>query len=182
MFARFLLAFLLCLFAPLAAQAASFAVTSPDFQDDGQAPLAGAQPSCGGGTSTSPGLAWTGAPPTTKSYVILLTDVDNVSFVGVASHWIAYGIPATVSAVPAGFASQSPPQYVSGTNIGNQPGFRGYCPPKGTTAHHYVYTVIATDLAPDALAPGLTRDALTAALKGHTLAGASVIARYTQAP
>ena len=182
MLARFALFLTLCVFAPLAAQAAPFVVTSPDFLDDAQAPLAGAQPACGGGTNTSPALAWSGAPPATKSYVILLTDVDNASLAGLGMHWIAYGIPATVSAVPAGFGGQSPPQYVSGTNLGGQPGFRGYCPAKGDGAHHYVYTVLATDLAPNALAPGLTRDALDAALKGHALAAASVIARYAQAP
>jgi len=182
MFARFVFALSLGVLVPLAAQAAAFAVSSPDFQDNGQAPLAGAQPACGGGTNTSPALAWTGAPAATKSYVILLTDVDNAGYAGAATHWIAYGIPATVSAVPAGFAAQTPPQYLSGPNVGNQPGFRGYCPPKGSAPHHYVYTVLATDLAPDALAPGLTRDALAAALKGHALAASSVIARYAQAP
>ncbi len=182
MLARSILTLALCFLTPLAAQAATFVVTSPDFADNGVAPLAGAGPACGGGTNTSPALAWSGAPATTLSYVILLTDVDNMGYVGVATHWIAYGIPASITSVPAGFAAQVPARYVSGTNIGGQLGFRGYCPPKGAGPHHYVYTVFATDLAPDALAPGLTRDALTAALKGHTLAAASVIARYAQAP
>ncbi len=182
MFAPRALSILLCLVAPLAAQAASFVVTSPDFQDAGPAPLAGARPACGGGTNTSPALAWTGAPPATKSYAIVLTDVDNWARAGAAVHWIAYGIPATVTAIPPGFGSQTPAQYVSGTNLANQSGFRGYCPPKGDSPHHYVYSVFATDLAPDALAAGLTRDALTVALTGHTLAGSSIVARYAQSP
>ncbi len=167
---------------PVAARADSFIVTSPQFRDDGQAPLAGAQPTCGGGIASSPALAWTGAPTATKSFAIILTDVDAWPRGGQLTHWIAYGIPAGVSAIPAGFSSSAPPNYVSGTNGGNEPGFRGYCPPKGDAPHHYVYTVLATDLAPNALAPGLTRGALTAALEGHTLAGSSVIARYGQTP
>jgi Raf kinase inhibitor-like YbhB/YbcL family protein len=181
MFARLVLAISLNLAAAAAAQAAPFVVTSPQFQDNGPAPLAGAQPTCGGGTSESPALAWTGAPTATKSYAIILSDIDNWSRAGLAAHWIAYGIPATVSSIPAGYGSQTPLQYVSGTNLGNATGFRGYCPSKGDAPHHYVYTVLATDLAPDALAAGLTRDALTVALKGHTLAGSSIIVRYAQA-
>ncbi len=71
---------------------------------------------------------------------------------------------------------------VSGASLGGSPGFRGYCPPKTDAPHHYVYTVFATDLAPDALAAGLDRDAFTAALRGHVLAGQSVVVRYGQAP
>jgi Raf kinase inhibitor-like YbhB/YbcL family protein len=182
MFARLVLTLCFCIATAAGAQAAPFTVTSSQFQDNAPAPLAGTQPTCGGGTSTSPALAWSGAPAATKSYVIILSDVDNWSHAGLAAHWIAYGIPAGVSAIPAGFGSQTPAQYVSGTNLGDQPGFRGYCPPKGDAPHHYVYTVLATDLAPDALAAGLTRDALTVALKGHTLAGSSIVVRYAQAP
>jgi len=182
MFARLSLAICLCFATAAAAQAASFVVASPQFQDNAPAPLGGAQPTCGGGTSTSPALAWSGAPAATKSYVIILSDVDNWSHAGLAAHWIAYGISAGVSAIPAGFASQTPAQFVAGANFSGQTDFRGYCPPKGDAPHHYVYTVLATDLVPDALAPGLTRDALTLALKGHTLAGSSIVVRYAQAP
>jgi phosphatidylethanolamine-binding protein (PEBP) family uncharacterized protein len=38
--------------------------------------------------------------------------------------------------------------------------------------------VIATDLASDALQPGLTRADFLVALKGHTLASSSFIGRY----
>jgi phosphatidylethanolamine-binding protein (PEBP) family uncharacterized protein len=41
-------------------------------------------------------------------------------------------------------------------------------------------TVIATDLAPTALPPGLTREELMMALKGHALGGQSVIGRYSR--
>jgi len=165
---------------PVAARADAFVVTSPDVQDDGLAPVSGAQPACGGGANTSLPLEWSGAPASTKSFVIVLTDVDNWARAGLGTHWIAYGIPANVTSVPAGFGSQKD-GHVSGVNFANQAGFRGYCPPKGEAPHHYVYTVFATDLAPDALPPGLNREALTAALKGHILIGSSVIVRYAQA-
>ena len=52
------------------------------------------------------------------------------------------------------------------------------CPPVGDVAHHYIMTVAATDLEPAALPPGLTRDALLAALKGHAFGGQSIVGRY----
>lgn len=166
--------------ATVAAAEAAFVVISPDVQDDGLAPVAGAQPACGGGSNASLPLAWSGAPDGTKSYAIVLTDVDNWKSAGVAAHWVAYGIPASVSSVPEGFGSPTSPEYVSGLNFTNIPGYRGYCPPKTDEPHHYVYTVLATDLAPQALPPALTREGLTEALKGHTLAGSSIVVRYGQ--
>ena len=45
-------------------------------------------------------------------------------------------------------------------------------------AHPYTIVLIATDLAPDALQPGLSRDELIAALNGHALGATSFVARY----
>ncbi len=178
---RALLAAVLVFAATLPARAAGLVVTSPDARDGGAAPVAGAQPGCGGGSNASLALAWTGAPAGTRSFVIILSDVDNWFRAGLAAHWIAYGIAATTTSVPQGFGTQTA-AYVPGANFSNAPGFRGYCPPKGDTPHHYVYTVLATDLAPNALPAGLDRNALTAALKGHTLAGSSIVVTYGQAP
>jgi phosphatidylethanolamine-binding protein (PEBP) family uncharacterized protein len=44
--------------------------------------------------------------------------------------------------------------------------------------HHYIITVIATDIPPGTLKPGLTRDELLAALRGHALAPASTVGRF----
>src|SRR5580704_1305050 len=63
--------------------------------------------------------------------------------------------------------------------IGNDHYF-GPCGPSGHTLHHYVITVIATPLEPDALKPGLTRDELLTALRGKSLAPASIVGRYTR--
>jgi phosphatidylethanolamine-binding protein (PEBP) family uncharacterized protein len=45
--------------------------------------------------------------------------------------------------------------------------------------HHYNFVIIATDLPPDRLPAGLTHDALIAQLKGHALAGATRVGRFT---
>ena len=44
--------------------------------------------------------------------------------------------------------------------------------------HHYTFTLIATDLDPTALKPGLTKDELFTALKGHTKGAAGLVGLF----
>jgi Raf kinase inhibitor-like YbhB/YbcL family protein len=48
------------------------------------------------GAGTSPELHWTGAPEGTKSFVVLLQDLNNGT-----AHWILWNIPATVTSLAA---------------------------------------------------------------------------------
>jgi Raf kinase inhibitor-like YbhB/YbcL family protein len=169
--------------APAAAFAATFQVSSPAFNDGDVLPLTFAFDGIGidntqcGGQAQSPPLIWTGAPDGTKSFAVVVFDPDGFNGLGVA-HWVMYGIPPTVSALPQGAGSVATLPYVNGMQGYGKPGFRGFCPPKGQSLHHYVMTVYALDLAPDALAPGLTRDALLAAFKGHVLRASSIVGRF----
>jgi phosphatidylethanolamine-binding protein (PEBP) family uncharacterized protein len=65
-----------------------------------------------------------------------------------------------------------------GQNTFGDPAYLGPCPPKGSGMPHYIFLLIATDLAPDALPSGLTRTELDAALKGHTKGAAAWIGRF----
>jgi phosphatidylethanolamine-binding protein (PEBP) family uncharacterized protein len=57
--------------------------------------------------------------------------------------------------------------------------YLGPCPPRGTALQHYVFTLIATDLDPGALASGLTKDEVLKALQGgRALRAASLVFRY----
>ena len=56
--------------------------------------------------------------------------------------------------------------------------YRGPCPPAGTAVHHYVFTVIASDLEPGALPAGLTRDELWEKLKGHAKGVAGIVGLF----
>lgn len=159
--------------------AAGFTVTSPAFPDGGALSVNGSQPNCGGGTQVSPPLAFSNVPATAQSFAITLLDLNNAN-PGWA-HWVAYGIPGSTSSLAAGFGSQTT-AYVVGTNSAGANTFRGYCPAAGDMAHHYVFTVYATDLAPDALAPGLNRDQLAAALKGHVVGVQTIVGKYTRPP
>ena len=50
--------------------------------------------------------------------------------------------------------------------------------PKGTGPHHYVFTIIATDLESPALKPGLTMQQMLDAIGSHALVAAGLVGRY----
>jgi hypothetical protein len=82
-----------------------------------------------------------------------------------------------VSGFAEGEVSKESPKYVGGKSTRNLPTYFGPCTPAGDW-HHYTFTLIATDLDPKALQPGMTRDELMSALKGHALAAAGRIGRF----
>ncbi len=73
----------------------------------------------------------------------------------------------------------APPE-IAGTIQGlsgfKRAGYRGPAPPAGKP-HHYTWTVYALD-AELPLAPGLTRNQLLEAMKGHSIGQGSQVASY----
>jgi Raf kinase inhibitor-like YbhB/YbcL family protein len=131
------------------------------------------------GQNVSPALAWRNVPDKTRSFVILWDDQAGRSGLGV-SHAIVYGIPASVNAFAEGDLSAAPTagRFVAGKNTVGL-AWLGPCPPRGNAPQHYVMTIIATDLEPDALQPGLSREDVLKALQGgHALSAASAVFRY----
>jgi hypothetical protein len=137
-----------------------------------------ANPNCTG-ENVSPALSWTNPPPNTRSYAIIVHDQAGRDGLGVL-HWLAYGIPADVTALAEGEASTASPKFVGGRNIYGAPTYAGPCPPRGGAPQHYAFTLIATDLDPKALAAGLTQAELLDALKGHNLKAAGFVLRFGQ--
>jgi Raf kinase inhibitor-like YbhB/YbcL family protein len=129
------------------------------------------------GENVSIPLAWENAPPKTRSFALIMDDQAGGSGLGV-SHWVAYGIPANVTSFAEGETTGPSPKYVGGSSSRKLSGYFGPCTPKGNAPQHYVFTMIATDLEPAALKPGLTRQELLAALKGRALRAASYVMRF----
>ncbi len=129
------------------------------------------------GDNVSPAMQWTNASPKTRSFALLMDDQAGQAGLGV-SHWVAYGIPANVNSFAEGETSKPSPKFVGGTSTRKLSEYFGPCTPKGNAPQHYVFTMIATDLEPTALKPGLTRQELLAALKGHALGAASMVLRF----
>ena len=123
------------------------------------------------GQNVSPQLAWHNAPANTKSFAILMYDVDGQYGAGV-SHWVAYNISPSTTELKEGDGSAGK-GFTGGSNTRGLANYMGPCPPQGDGPHHYLITVMATDLEPN-LAPGLTREQFLAATKGHLLTSATI--------
>jgi Raf kinase inhibitor-like YbhB/YbcL family protein len=166
-----------------AAQAPSgpFTLTSSTFKDGEMLQVKNAgnlkpNPNCVG-ENISPPLAWTNVPKGTKSFVIHMFDPEGRGGLGVV-HWIAYGIPASVTSFTEGEVSKESSKYVGGKSSSGRPYYVGPCTPPGVGKHHYVFTLIATDLEPTALKPGLTAAEVFDALKGHAKGAAGLIGLF----
>jgi hypothetical protein len=152
-------------FAATTANAAGlFTLASKTFSDGKMMPKkvanskanAPTNPNCVG-ENVSPELHWTNTPDGTKSFVLLMSDPEGRAPVGV-SHWVAYGIPASVTGFAEGETSKANDKYVGGKSTMGVGNYSGPCTPPGTTPHHYTFVLIATDFDPKDMQPGLTRE------------------------
>lgn len=166
-----------------AAPPAAFRMSSPGMPDNAifarkHAGNFQKNPNCVG-DNVSPALEWVNAPEKTRSFVLLVDDQSGRAGLGV-SHAVVYGIPRGATSLAEGELSAPPREgrFVPGKNtLGLQ--YLGPCPPRGNALQHYVFTLIATDVDPAALPPGLTKDDVLKALQGgRALRAASVVFRY----
>ena len=130
------------------------------------------------GENVSPALSWANPPAGTKSYALLMFDIDGRPPSGV-SHWVAYGIPPSVTGFAEGEAAKPGEKYVGGASTMKLPSYFGPCTPPGPP-HHYIFTLMATDLEPTALKEGMTRDELIKALDGHAKGATSLVGIFSK--
>lgn len=140
-------------------------VESPAFGANGSIPI---EFTCDG-DNVPPPLAWRNVPGNTKSIAIICEDPDAPT--RVFTHWIVVGIPSTETrfdpaSVPAGA------EY--GKNDHGTIGWYGPNPPNGR--HRYVFKVFALDIKLDR--PGLSKQELYSAMKGHILTRGEVVGTY----
>jgi Raf kinase inhibitor-like YbhB/YbcL family protein len=155
-------------FAGTAANAAgAFTLQSTTFKDGQMMPKkvansqanAATNPNCVG-DNVSPQLSWSNVPDGTKSFVLLMVDPEGRGGAGV-NHWVAYGIPASVTGFAEGETSKQTDTYVGGKSTQGVGFYSGPCTPPGTEPHHYTFVLVATDLDAKELPPGLTHDEVT---------------------
>jgi Raf kinase inhibitor-like YbhB/YbcL family protein len=98
------------------------------------------------GEDVSPALQWSGAPPQTKSFVLLCDDPDAPA--GVWRHWAVYDIPGdqTALAEDAGRV-QAGQDFKQAGNDFDRPGYGGPCPPHRHGPHHYHFRLLALSRA-----------------------------------
>ncbi len=149
-------------------------LTSPAFENQGRIP---SNYTCDG-EDVSPPLMWVSVLEKTRTYALILDDLDAP--LGVFTHWVIFNIPATENSLP----EKVPPfgtlsnGAIQGRNGFGNVGYGGPCPPVGS--HRYVFHLYALDILLD-LQPGITKQDLLKAMEGHVLAEAELVAIYSKA-
>ena len=127
----------------------------------------------GDGGNTSPPLEWSGAPRGTREFALICHAPDAPLPHGF-THWVVYGIPASVAKLPEG---QRPDAFTAGVNSTGKAGYMGPYPPSGHGVHHYYFWIYAlgNELK---LKPGLDRARLLDAISDNILEQARIVGTY----
>lgn len=177
--------------ASVAQAAEPFTIKSTTFQDGKMMPKKTANstanvpnnPNCVG-ENVSPEFSWTNVPDGTKSFVFLMSDPEGRGGAGV-SHFVFYGIPASVTGFAEGELGKASEKYVGGKGTAGITTYFGPCTPPGQIPHHYTFVLVGTDFDPHEMAPGLTRDDVLAKLAppgappAHTKGVAGIVGLFT---
>ncbi|MHB9023906.1 MAG: YbhB/YbcL family Raf kinase inhibitor-like protein [Armatimonadota bacterium] len=128
------------------------------------------------GANASPPLTWSQSPAGTKSLALICDDPDAPR--GTWVHWVLYNLPADTTGLPEGVPKTQtlPGGARQGANSGGRIGYDGPKPPPGHP-HRYFFKVYALDTTLD-LTPGITKEALAAAMEGHVLASGELMGSY----
>ncbi|MEX0701584.1 MAG: YbhB/YbcL family Raf kinase inhibitor-like protein, partial [Planctomycetales bacterium] len=108
------------------------------------------------GEDVSPPLRWSGVPAEARQFALIMDDPDAPRPEPWV-HWVIYGIPAEVAALPPGVPRSErlaePAGALQGKNTSGESGYRGPAPPRGHGRHRYHFRLYALDEALE-LAPG----------------------------
>jgi Raf kinase inhibitor-like YbhB/YbcL family protein len=131
--------------------------------------------------NSSPELRWSDAPDETRSFALIVEDLDAHGGDGPLAHWVVYQIPGALRHLPAGIPPQDslPNGIRQGVNGLQKLGYAGPCPPVGARPHRYVFRLFALR-EPVTLEHRATRAQLLEAIRPHVLAETSFEARYTR--
>jgi Raf kinase inhibitor-like YbhB/YbcL family protein len=150
----------------------SIDITSPAFLDGQNIP----RECTADGHNRSPALAWHDPPPGTTSLALICEDPDAPR--GTFTHWVLYNLPPDARSLPEGLSTEAtlPDGAAQGANGFGKVGYGGPSPPPGKP-HRYYFKLYALDVRLDPH-PGMTRNQLLAAMKGHVLAEGELMGKY----
>jgi Raf kinase inhibitor-like YbhB/YbcL family protein len=153
-----------------------FTLTSDAFANNANIPV---EYSCDG-KSSSPALAWAGAPAGTNTFALILHDPDAGAAGGAGfTHWVVYNIPSAAKSLAAGASPNGalPDGSIKGANGSGANQYTGMCPPSGGPPHHYQFTLYALDSSLS-LPPGAKKADVEKAIQGHVLAQTLLIGLF----
>ena len=138
------------------ASAADFKLTSPELRHMQAIEPAHYWNNFGcSGDNMAPKLEWANPPAGTKSFAVTFYDQDAPTGSGFW-HWVAYDIPANVTALKGGKDGGTLPAGAVQSNTDlSKPGFFGPCPPVGRK-HRYLWTVHALKVDKRPVVPSMS--------------------------
>jgi len=157
---------------------ASLRLESAAFSDGGAMPTRCA--AAGVGENVSPPLAWSGAPPETKSFALIVEDPDAPMLRPIV-HLLAVGVPADCAGAPEG--ALSPPGGAGiafGRGSFGRVGYMGPRPVRGHGAHRYVFQLYALS-RPIEFGDRPDLAEVLAAMRGAVLARGKLVGTYERA-
>lgn len=151
---------------------ASLQLTSSAFAEGESLPV---KHTCDG-ENVSPPLTWSGVPEDAKCLALVCEDPDAPA--GTWVHWVAFGIPATVTDLPEGVPAEEAMAAggTQGMSDFGEIGYGGPCPPKGKP-HRYVFTLYALSAEP-ALSSSATKADLDRAIRENLVAEGALTGTY----
>lgn len=164
-----------------------FTLTSSAFKNNGSIPVKYANTGIKGGKNISIPLSWSNAPKGTKSFAIIVYDLNKVAENWV--HWAVINIPSNVSKVSESASCSSSKTIKNASmpknsiELNNTFGFKGYGgpePPSGTGVHKYRIVIYALNTSKVSLNQNVTYASFAKAMKGKTLSSAELIGTYLQ--
>ena len=120
------------------------------------------------GEDISPELVIENVPPNANCLALIVDDPDAPNKTWV--HWVLYNIPITDKIEQGSIPGDQ------GHNDFQQQNYGGPCPPSGT--HRYYFKLYALDTNLDIEKP--CKETLLEAMKGHILAEAELMGRFTK--
>ena len=156
----------------------AFTLISPAFAAGAAIP---AKHTCDG-PDLSPALAWGGAPPTAKTFALIVDDPEAPA--GTWVHWVLFNQTATLDALPENVPRTETLPQLGGTFQGRNDfgklGYGGPCPPPGKP-HRYFFKLYALDVELP-LEWGATKADVVRAMKGHIVGQADLMGTYARRP
>ncbi len=116
------------------------------------------------GENISPELYWENPPKDTKSFVLIVEDLDAPG--GVFYHWSVYDIPSNIHELKEGTK-----EYRQGLNDFGKIGYGGPCPPPGKP-HRYYFDLYALNIPSLGLQQGASIKAIQEKIRSHILGSA----------
>jgi Raf kinase inhibitor-like YbhB/YbcL family protein len=135
------------------------------------------------GEDGAPPLRWSGAPPGTRSFVLIVDDPDAPDPAAPKRtyvHWVLYDIPADATSLAERVTAAGLPAGTrEGVNDWDKSGYGGPCPPIGR--HRYFFKLFALDRMLGDLGRARKAD-VERAMQGHVLERTELVGTYQHPP